>query len=149
MANAHRSDRHWLWAERIAASVLLLWLLVSFVELGGSVIHAYNRLPETDYWETVPHLDSYRHFPPAAFWEQHYEHRVAAGAGSILLFFALSYLAWRYKLIQEPAVLVPSAVVLLTMATALLTSLARIPVDRPFAQAVVTPGRYVNFGAHY
>jgi len=60
----------------VCCAVLLGWLLVFCFQTGSLIVNAYNPLPEVDYWETVPHLDGYRHFPPAVLWEQHYEHRV-------------------------------------------------------------------------
>lgn len=57
-------------------AILLVWLLFFFFQTGSKIISAYNPLPEVDYWEIVPHLDGYLHFPPAVLWEQHNEHRV-------------------------------------------------------------------------
>ena len=74
---------------------------------------------------------------------------LGVGAGSILLFVSACYLAWRNRLLKEPFFLVPAGVVAITFATGLATSFSRVPMDWPFVRAVETPGRYINFGAHY
>ncbi len=56
--------------------LLIVWLAVYCFKTASLIVDAYNPLPEMDYWETVPHLERYLHFPPAVLWEQHYEHRV-------------------------------------------------------------------------
>jgi hypothetical protein len=332
----------WRLAELVASAGLLVWFCLFAISLATTIVHSYNRLPETDYWETVPHIARYSQFPSSVWWEQHYEHRVtfpeavfafdwlflkgreilplaliclldlatlgilasivfesrerrtaagwsalflagvvfcwpgvafvlafpfslqfvmsqffaaasflmlsrdrptpaillaivgsfssanglfvwpllitisllrplkvsdrlkvtgaaivvivcffagyrnlgnahlalivdypekffgylisylgmplgaagtwfALGAGSVSIIATagLLYWAWRTNILREPAVLVPGAILAQTIAIAFVTSLSRIPVAQPFADAIVTPGRYVNFGAHY
>ncbi len=66
----------WSRVTLLFRAVLLCWLLLFCFRTGRLIVNAYNPLPEMDYWETVPHLDGYRNFPPRVLWEQHYEHRV-------------------------------------------------------------------------
>ncbi len=75
---------------------------------------------------------------------------LSTGVVSLLLLVALWVIAWRRKEFSSPIVIVCVGIALLTVATAAITTLSRLPMDnRPFSDGIVIPGRYVNFTAHY
>ena len=74
---------------------------------------------------------------------------LVAGSVSLLLVAGLAFLVWRGGRIAEPIAIVCFGICMLTLLTALLTTASRIPIDRPFLQAVITPPRYVVFAVQY
>lgn len=73
-----------------------------------------------------------------------------AGTISLVVLALLAFLVWPTKTNNAPIVIVCFGMCLLTLSTALVTTASRLPMDnRALEQAMVIPGRYVNFSAHY
>ena len=63
-------------------------MVTVWLHFGRVLIRYYSPLPYWDYWDSVTHIDNYRHWNFGVLWQQHNEHRIVFPE----IVFAVDYL---------------------------------------------------------